>query len=134
MKSELAELLKIESGEVSDVILEGEEGEDIYQLRAEEVRRVLAGGSIEYLPKWGHAYLRDKYLEPGQAMTAPDSPPEKRKAPPAANWQGRLSLIGLQALYLFGQLLQYPLEASFWILTGWLAGLDEEILRRKGGA
>lgn len=61
----------------------------------------------------------------------PDTGPRKRKAP--CGNMGRLSLIGLQALYIFGQLLQWPLQASFWILSGWLAGLDAEILRRKGG-
>lgn len=63
-------------------------------------------------------------------MIDPDTGPRKRKAPPAAKLAGRLSLTGLQALYIFGKFLQWPLEASFWILSGWLAGLDVEILRR----
>lgn len=58
-----------------------------------------------------------------------DPAPRLRKAPRAN--VGRLSLIGLQTLYIFGQLLQWPLEASFWICSGWLAGLDAEIVRRK---
>ncbi|MEI6072698.1 MAG: hypothetical protein WCS31_12950 [Verrucomicrobiae bacterium] len=58
----------------------------------------------------------------------------KRKALPAANWQGLLSLIGLSALYHAGRILQWPFGALFWFLDGWLAGLDAEIERRKGGA
>lgn len=61
----------------------------------------------------------------------PDTGPIKRRTPCANT--GRLSLIGLQALYILGKLLQYPLEASFWVLAGFLAGLDVEILRRKEG-
>ena len=64
--------------------------------------------------------------------TAPGHP-RKRKAPPAANWQGRVSLIGLQSLYIFGKMLQLPLEGAFWIISGLIAGLDAEILRRKEG-
>lgn len=61
-----------------------------------------------------------------------DPGPRRRKTPCCNT--GRLSLFGLQALYLLGRFLQWPLEVSFWAVSGWLAGLDTEILRRKGGA
>ena len=63
--------------------------------------------------------------------TTPDTGPRKRSTLSAAKLIGRLSVTGLQSLYIFGRLLQYPLEASFWILSGFLAGLDTEIMRRK---
>jgi len=65
--------------------------------------------------------------------TTPDTGPRKRSTLSAAKLIGRLAVTGLQSLYIFGRLLQYPLEASFWILAGVLAGLDEEIMRRKEG-
>ena len=60
-------------------------------------------------------------------------PPRKRKAPPAANWQGRFSTNELRVIYHVGRILQSPFAAVFWILDGGLARLDAEILRRNGG-
>ena len=67
------------------------------------------------------------------ASPAPGPDARKRKAPLACILAGRLSTISLKGLYHLSRTVQWPIGALFWLMDGWLTGLDAELLRRNQG-
>jgi hypothetical protein len=68
-----------------------------------------------------------------KASPAPGPDARKRKAPRACILAGRLSTISMSGFYHLFRGLQWPIGAVFWLVDGWLAGLDAELLRRNQG-